>query len=353
MLRLSDAMMPGGAEFPRNQWYVAAYSHEVTRQPFARLLCGDPVVLYRGDNGRPIALFDRCPHRGIQLSRGKVIGNTVQCTYHGMQFDEGGKCVAVPSGGNIPQRMRVHSYPLVEAWQWIWIWPGDPAAADPSLVPDLSAWGFGRDGWYSEPSVLLPVATNYLLPFENLLDASHITYLHGGQIDAGNVAAHPFSVEVDGRMVRVRRDIENEVQSPLTMKTFGFQGDRADRSIISEALVPSLCGIRVVTAPVDQPDVEPQVNQLAVGITPRDTTSCYQFTAVAQTFPFLNPQRNDDLRNLLMEDVDAMENIQALFNSLRPEQRPEFSVKADEAAMRARRLIAAQIERERAQLAAG
>jgi vanillate O-demethylase monooxygenase subunit len=348
MTRLHDSLLPGAADFPRNQWYVAACSDEITRAPFTRRLLGEPVLLYRTENGEPVALFDRCPHRGLPLSKGKVIGDVVQCTYHGMCFDRRGRCTAVPSSNTIPERMRVPSYPLVEAWEWIWIWMGDPAAADANLIPDLHAWGFGRAGWYSETSVLLPVAANYLLPFENLLDASHITYLHNGQIDAGNVAAHPFSIDIDGRMVRVRRDIHNEKQSPLTMKTFGFSGEYADRSIISEALVPSLCGIRVATAPVGQGHVEPQVNQLAVGITPRDRTSSYEFTAVAQTFPFVNPQRHDDLRNLLMEDVVVMEAIQALFDQLRPEQRTELSVKADEAAVRARRIIAGQIEQERA-----
>jgi len=47
-----------------------------------------------------------------------------------------------------------------------------------------------------------------------------------------------------------------------------------------------------------------------------------------------------------MEDVTAMESIQRLHEQLPPEKRPEFSVKSDEAAMRARRILSKMIADE-------
>jgi phenylpropionate dioxygenase-like ring-hydroxylating dioxygenase large terminal subunit len=345
--RQSPVIAPGSADYPLNQWYVAAYSDEVTRTPFHRWLLDRPVLFYRDETGAPVALYDRCPHRGYPLSAGKLVGDFIQCGYHGLQFGRDGTCQLIPSGGIVAPGLRVDSYPVVERWRWIWLWAGDPQRADPGLIPDHEAFGLGKAGWHAEPAVLLEIAANYLLPFENLLDASHITFLHHGQIDAGDVAGQPLILEGGGREVRVVRRIVNELQSPLTMKTFGFGGTHAHRTITAEAIAPHLCGIRVDVEPVDESAMA-QTNQLVVGITPRTRSTSYEFTAVAQTFPFVNPDWKADMRNLLMEDVDAMAKVQELHDRLRPDQRPETGLRADRGLFRARAIIAGMLREERA-----
>ena len=170
----------------RNAWYVAAWEHEVGREMMRRILLDEPVVLFRRDDGTPVALEDRCCHRRAPLSEGKLIGNIVQCPYHGLQFDETGACVRVPSQKQIPPGARVKSYPVVERNHWIWIWMGDPAKADPDLIEDFHwmddpDWRFGGDR--------LRLEGNYLLLVENLLDTTHS-------------AVHPSD---DARHRRVRR----------------------------------------------------------------------------------------------------------------------------------------------------
>ena len=337
----------GNAAWPVNQWYVAAYSHEVTRKPLHRWLLDKPVVLYRTESGEPVALFDRCPHRGLRLSAGSLVRDEIQCTYHGLRFGSDGKCTAIPSGGPISPRMRIDSYAVVESWRFIWIWTGDAALADPALIPDMGAFGFGGEGWYDEPSGLLPLKANWLLPFENLLDASHISFLHHGLIDSGNVALLPFEMQENGSRLRVTRTIENEPMSPLTAKTFGFRGDRLNRRIIADAVVPSLCGIRVEVTSPDDLGAAPRINQLIVGITPETSTTTHEFTAVAQSFPFENLNREEDVRNLLMEDVVAMEDIQQLFARLGADTSTELSVQSDAAVMRMRRIVTGMLEQER------
>jgi phenylpropionate dioxygenase-like ring-hydroxylating dioxygenase large terminal subunit len=336
---ISSDIKAGNAQYPRNQWYVAAYSHEVSRTPMHRWIMEQPVVMYRTEEGKPVALFDRCPHRGLRLSAGKVVRDEIQCTYHGLRFAPNGSCVAIPSGGPISPRVRVQSYPVSEQWKWIWIWMGDADKADPALIPDMRRFGFGLAGWYAEPGPLLPLKANYLLPFENLLDASHISFLHHGLIDSGEVAFQPFEAEQEGQWLRVVRAIENEPISPLTAVTFGFKGERIHRKIIADANVPNMCGIRVEMTAADDPGAAPRINQLIVGITPESLTTSLEFTAVSQSFPFENPNRDEDLRNLLMEDVLAMEDIQRLFNQLGPERSVEYSVQADAPAMRMRRMV--------------
>src|SRR5512144_1008599 len=113
MSRAVEAIKAGDAAFPLNQWYVCAYSHEVTAAPIHRWVLGQPIVLYRLEGGDPVALFDRCPHRGLRLSAGRLVGDEIQCTYHGLRFARDGHCTAIPSGGPVPPPMRVARYPVV------------------------------------------------------------------------------------------------------------------------------------------------------------------------------------------------------------------------------------------------
>src|SRR5258705_10760166 len=119
--------------FLRNTWYVAAWADEVEPgQLLARRLLDQPIVLFRDAEGRPRALTDRCPHRFVPLSMGRLIegGNVIRCGYHGLRFDGDGRCVLNPQGGSPPPRARVRSFPAVERYSALWIWMGDGEAAD-------------------------------------------------------------------------------------------------------------------------------------------------------------------------------------------------------------------------------
>ena len=80
-------------------WYVLAWSHEVASTPIQRTLYDQPIALFRSSSGEVGALVDRCPHRGVPLSGGKVVGERLQCPYHGWEFNGEGKCVNIPSIG--------------------------------------------------------------------------------------------------------------------------------------------------------------------------------------------------------------------------------------------------------------
>jgi vanillate O-demethylase monooxygenase subunit len=100
--------------FVRNCWYVGAWSHEIGERPFARRILDLPVAFFRRADGRPAALLDRCPHRLLPLSRGTVVGDVLQCGYHGMCFDGEGRCTRVPAQNRIPTDAQVRSFPVVE-----------------------------------------------------------------------------------------------------------------------------------------------------------------------------------------------------------------------------------------------
>src|SRR4051812_5489652 len=92
-----------GKPFVRNAWYAAAWSDElVAQKPLACMMLGDPIVLYRRSDGSPSALEDRCVHRSMPLSLGRVHGDVIECGYHGLQYDCAGACVRIPGQRTIP-----------------------------------------------------------------------------------------------------------------------------------------------------------------------------------------------------------------------------------------------------------
>lgn len=170
---------PQTAEPPiyvRNCWYVAAWSRDlVGAEMLARAVVDRPILLYRASDGTVVAIEDRCVHRLVPLSHGRREGDTVRCMYHGMVFDRTGTCIEVPGQAHIPARVRVASYPVVERNGWVWIWPGDPALADPALVP--VEYGFGDAEWEMAGDSL-DYACDYQLINDNLTDFSHLAYVH-------------------------------------------------------------------------------------------------------------------------------------------------------------------------------
>jgi vanillate O-demethylase monooxygenase subunit len=115
-----------------------------------------------------------------------VIGDRLQCGYHGFTFDPTGACVAIPGQDNVPARSGVRSYTLAERHGFAWIWMGEAAKADPALIPDFKE--NVASGWWPT-RVLLPIKGHYQLVVENLLDLSHVTFVHGETIGSDDTNA--------------------------------------------------------------------------------------------------------------------------------------------------------------------
>jgi phenylpropionate dioxygenase-like ring-hydroxylating dioxygenase large terminal subunit len=147
----------------------------LTGELVARVFLNEPIVLFRTPDGRPVALEDRCCHRAAPLSLGKLVGEHLQCGYHGLKFDSLGRCVETPGQKAIPPGAFVRSYVICEKWSVAWIWMGDPALADESKIPDLP-W-LDSPEWTLAPGYL-HIDANYQLIIDNLLDLTHLSYLH-------------------------------------------------------------------------------------------------------------------------------------------------------------------------------
>lgn len=186
------------SRYLRNAWYPAAWADEITRSPLRRILLDDPLVLYRREDGTPVALHDRCPHRFAPLSMGTLVGDLIQCPYHGLRFDAGGICVFNPHGeGTIPRNARVRSLQVVERFGLVWIWAGEPEQADPALLPDFAVL---EDPAYACVRGVLHMNANYQLITDNLLDLSHVPYLHP-QLRAPNDVVNRHEMRKEGTRV--------------------------------------------------------------------------------------------------------------------------------------------------------
>ena len=100
--------------FLRNQWYTAATAEELGTRPLGRRICNEPIAFFRRSDGSAAAVTDRCPHRKVPLSVGAVVGDDIQCPYHGFQFNGRGVCTLIPSQNEIPPRaFDIRSYAVI------------------------------------------------------------------------------------------------------------------------------------------------------------------------------------------------------------------------------------------------
>jgi phenylpropionate dioxygenase-like ring-hydroxylating dioxygenase large terminal subunit len=214
------------AMFLHNWWYVAAWSHQVpSGELVARRILNEPIVLYRKNDGAINALEDRCCHRFAPLSRGRLEGDDLRCMYHGIKFAASGECVEIPGQDRIPSGVSVRTYPVVEQDRWVWVWMGDVAKADASLIP--RAIGH-EDPHYIIDTGELAYDANYQLIHDNLLDLTHLGFVHQNTLGRNNPEwgrAQPI-VQSLRHGVRVARWIRNHTVPPYMSAPSGMRIDQ-------------------------------------------------------------------------------------------------------------------------------
>ncbi|WP_395396748.1 aromatic ring-hydroxylating dioxygenase subunit alpha [Novosphingobium sp. BL-8A] len=217
-----------GASYLKDLWYVAGWSSDLAPgERVGRTFLDQQVVLWRSADGVVSALEDRCIHRAMPLSAGVVDGAVIRCPYHGLEFGGNGRCTRIPAQDRVPDTARIRAYPLVERQGLLWIWMGDAHRADPALVPD---YPIHEDPVYAWRSAHFPVNGNWQLLVDNLMDLSHLPYIHANTI-GGNPELH-FSTRTRSEKlpngVRVVRHMPDSVPPPTYVDAAGFTG-RIDR----------------------------------------------------------------------------------------------------------------------------
>ncbi len=195
----------------RDEWYALARSASLRDRPLSAMLFGTPVVLCRL-GGEATALVDRCPHRNVPLSLGRVRGDNLQCAYHGWEFDREGKCRAIPGllGDVRSHERRATSFACREAQGFVWVW-GEPESA-PTREPYRFPYD-GERGWTTAREEL-EVRASLHATAENALDVPHTAFLHGGLFRSEARARREIEVVVRRFEDRVEAEYVGESRPP-------------------------------------------------------------------------------------------------------------------------------------------
>ncbi|RBH55823.1 aromatic ring-hydroxylating dioxygenase subunit alpha [Pseudomonas sp. MWU13-2860] len=339
--------------FLRNCWYVAGWADELIEgQLLPRTVLNEKVVLFRDSKGTLQALQDRCPHRFVPLHLGRLHNDRIQCAYHGLSFDCSGACVHNPHGnGAIPNAARVRVYPMQERHGFAWIWMGEPDRADPALITDFSA--MDPQTAYIGKSYL-HVKANYVLETDNILDLSHIEFLHGNSLGSAAVAQGVIEVEQHGEVVHSKRTTHNEQLTPDLERLRGIpSGQRVDRWLDVRWNAPSNLLLNSGYTPSGEPRENGRSVYVAHVFTPETAGTTHYWFGIA--FP---KELGEEGRRL------AEENIQWLLQPFTTEDMPMLQAQqevigdqdfwalkpvllaSDGGAVRARRLLEKMIQQE-------
>jgi phenylpropionate dioxygenase-like ring-hydroxylating dioxygenase large terminal subunit len=336
-----------GSFAPRNAWYVAAFCEEIGEALLSRWILNEPVVLYRKADGTAVAVEGRCPHRHFPLGAGKRIGDAIQCAYHGITFDAGGKCILIPSQGSVPGVLNLRAYPLVERGMWAWIWTGDAKKADETLIPTLEEIDYGLKGFHAKPFYSQMVNGRYQLLNDNLLDLSHLGYLHASSIGTPDDAATPEERHLNDRRLRSYRNMKNAIMQPIAAENFPFDGP-VDRVSAMDFFFPGFhAGISEITISEGHARAGEVFRTARVwhAVTPGTRTTTNYFFSMA------SPDRKgvDDafeyLKPVVAEDVFATEEIEKMI-SMVDSLPQELMLKSDTTAVQGRRILQKMMDRE-------
>lgn len=342
---MADADTP----FIHDAWYVIAEAREVARTPLARTALGTSILLYRTEAGAVVALQNRCCHRSFPLVHGRLDGDCIVCGYHGLRYDATGRCVEIPMQTSVPSSVRVRAYRTEERGPFVWIWMGDAAKADPATLPHQE-WISSAD--WDQRWGYLYVQGSYVHLHENLLDLSHLSFLHANSFGTPEYARAPVETKIDGELIEVWRHVECRLP-PIYAEPLGWQGERALRSSGSRFVSPGLHVNTGIFRNLDRPEknvVQPNI-RVAQVITPETARSTHYWTLQARNFA-----RGDERMGEFMigqqlaafrEDVFAIERIDELQRLEADRPFREISIPTDKAGVVMRRRLKQLADQER------
>jgi vanillate O-demethylase monooxygenase subunit len=346
--------------YPLNAWYPAAWAAEIGRSLFARKICDQNVVLYRRGDGVAVALEDACWHRLLPLSLGRLRGDEVMCGYHGLVFNSDGRCSFMPAQKTINPSACVRAFPAVERHRLVWIWPGDPALADPAKLPDLH-WNDATE-WVGEGGTFVSLKCDWRLVVDNLMDLTHETYVHAGSIGDEAILDAPFEATHDERTATLTRWMIGIEPPPFWAKQLGKPG-LVDRWQIvrfeAPAVVVGDVGVALTGTGAPEGDRSQGVNgAFLAALAPETATSCHYFWNFVRTFKRddealtrgLQTAHVNDGNGVYDQDHRVLEAQQRAI--LENPRQPFYNLNIDAGALWARRLVDGLVARERPRAAA-
>ena len=341
--------------FVMNTWYIAGWAHEVGHQPLARTICNEPIVLFRDMATRKVgALQDRCCHRGTPLRYGEVVDGGLQCGYHGLVFDCAGSCVSIPGQEKVPAKAKVRSYPIVEKDEFVWIWMGEPEKADPSKILDYPYHNDHRK-WPHKHDVY-HVKANYMLLVDNLMDLTHLGYVHKSTI-GGSPKTHveaKMTVTPTETGLHFIRWMPDSVPPPSYRKAVPTLAERVDRWQEFEYFAPGSIiqwsgALDVERGAMQNRDQDGGFSlRLFHGLTPETEDTCFYFWSTANGYRQDDPSATEDLFKEIgvafSEDKQIVEGQHAMLR--RTGEDGLVDIVSDRARVHMRRIVIKQLAAE-------
>ena len=341
--------------FLKNTWYVACTPDEIAEKPLGRQICGERMVFYRGQDGVVSALEDFCPHRGAPLSLGFIDQGELVCGYHGLRMNPDGTCA-----GMVGQRVHafpsIRSFPAVERYGFIWVWPGDAELADPAKIHHL-AWAESPEWAYG--GGLYHIHCDYRLMIDNLMDLTHETYVHASSIGQAEIEESAPSTKTIGDEVVTGRHMKNIMPPPFwaaALRGNGLADDvLCDRWQICRFTPPSHVLIEVGVAHAGKggyhADAQHKASSIVVDfITPESDTSIWYFWGMARNFAAHDQALTDSIREgqgkIFSEDLEMLERQQQ--NLLAYPERNLLKLNIDAGGVQSRKILQRLIAKERA-----
>ncbi|MCY1292242.1 Toluene-4-sulfonate monooxygenase system iron-sulfur subunit TsaM1 [compost metagenome] len=339
--------------FLKNAWYVACTPDEIADKPLGRQICGEKIAFYRGAEGKVHAVEDFCPHRGAPLSLGFVRDGQLVCGYHGLVMGCDGKTASMP-GQRVQGFPCIRSFPVVERYGFIWVWPGDPTLADTNEIHHLE-WAESPDWAYG--GGLYHIQCDYRLMIDNLMDLTHETYVHASSIGQKEIDEAPVATQSEGDTVITSRYMSNIMAPPFwqaALRGNNLPDDQlVDRWQICRFTPPShvlidvgvaLAGNGGINAPA-----ELKANSIVVDfITPETETSIWYFWGMARNFQAQDHALTDRIREgqgkIFAEDLEILEQQQS--NLLAYPERKLLKLNIDAGGVQSRRILDRLIARE-------
>lgn len=337
--------------FLKNAWYVAAWDEEITRDLQQIMVLNQKICIFRNEAGEVIALEDACPHRKLPLSKGRIKGDTVECGYHGLTFDCAGQCVWAPGAGRIPSNAKVHAYPCHEKYGLVWIWMGNPALADPHEIFEIE--NFDNPDWGINRGAAMELDCNYLLMCDNLLDPTHVAWVHESSFAAAATKDTPLRVRKTETGVIVHRWMMDHEPAPFYKKVVEFEGN-CDRLQHYEVRYPSHALIKAVFTPAGTGGEDGLLHPKTFIMDSYNfMTPVTEKTTRYYWFQLRNIRPGDEaLSKMMSEDVrTAFEEDRAVLNEVQvgmdEKTSPHIDLPIDGGQLRFRRQLQAMINEER------
>lgn len=335
--------------FLENAWYVAALASDISRKPFAVKMLNQSLVLFRKLDHAVVVLEDSCPHRRLPLSMGRVQGDSIECGYHGLRFDCSGACVGAPTATEIPAAAVVRHFPAVEKYGVIWVWMGDATKANADDIIDIKEWDDPE--WGVNRGDAMEIACNYQYITDNLLDPSHVTWVHQSSFGSNDLIGVPLQVDEAENGVTVSRWLRDIEVSPFYKKFVKFEG-KCDRKQQYEMRYPAHAVIRAIFTPAgtatENEPFHPDVFLMDSYnfLTPIDDKNTRYFWFQLRNFSPNDDEVskifNEDVRAAFNEDKVVLESVQKGMDA----KGARLSLPSDQGALLFRRRMSEKIRAE-------